>query len=787
MMVSCVSYVYHSPPMKTTSPTEPQGSAPPSHPSLLVQWRSPDATNGYEILRPCEGVILAAPWGVGNVEDVEIYARTLCGLIEEAGADRTVLILDYSKLRQARPEVRKIVVTALTSLRPPVAGLVFIGLNPLFRLFIRLGRRMHNFPFPVEIRESRVDGVDAALRILATAPSPVMPIPPVYKPLRGGWIPQALTRWMVRRLQESLADFPWDSKDKAPYPVPAGHPFHGIFEMWGVVKDDLDQKERERSRHEAELDEAIRALAESEHRYRAVFEASGAAMVIFDEDRKIRMANRAALRLSGLSRERLEGGFDWTLLVHPADLGRLLEYHERRMHDSAIPARYECRIVGSDGQERVAAVTVELVPGTSLRVASLDDLTETRRAEAEIKRLARDLERRVLERTAELEAANLKLAEALRSREEFLASMSHELRTPLASILNVAESLRSGVYGNLGSRQANAVGTVSNNGQHLLDLITDILDLSKNQAGKLTVHKRTMSLSEAVQEAVALIGPGIQERDIALEVDLDRRHDLVLADPLRVRQMILNLLSNAIKFTPSGKRVGLRTSFPDPDRVRIEVWDEGIGIAAQDVPRLFQAFVQLDNRLSRSHAGTGLGLALTRTLVELHDGIISLDSEPGKGSRFVLEMPRGEITPSASAPSTTPDLVELGDAPLKILVIEDNDDLRGVLTDYLEAAGHGVTASSSGEEGLRILERPEPFDAVLLDIQMPGMDGFEVLRHLRAQERLAQLPVIAMTGLAFEEDIRRCHEAGATLHVAKPLRMAELTKLLRRLGHAIPS
>ena len=771
-----------------TPPTESTAADAVPRSPLLVSWRSRDATNGYEILKPCDGVLLAAPWGVGNVEDVEIYARTLCGLIEREGADRTVLILDYSRLRQARPEVRKIVVTALNSLRPHLAGLVFIGLNPLFRLFIRLGRRMHNFPFPVEIRDSRAEGVDAAIRILATSPSPVLPIPPVFKPLRHSWIPKVLSRWIVRRLQESLADFPWDSKERSPYPVPVGHPFHEIFEMWGVVKDDLDQKERERTRHEAELDDAIKALAESEHRYRAVFEASGAAMVIFDEDRKIRMANRAALRLSGLPREHLEGGFDWTLLVHPDDLSRLLEYHARRMHDSAIPARYECRIIGSGARERIAAVTVEVVPGTSLRVASIDDLTETRHAEAEIKRLARDLERRVLERTAELEATNGKLAEALRSREEFLAAMSHELRTPLASILNVSESLHSGVYGKLGASQIKAVATVSNNGQHLLDLITDILDLSKSQAGKLEVNKVTMALSEAVQDAVALIGPGIQARDIELEIDLDRDHDLVLADPLRVRQMILNLLSNAIKFTPPGKRVGVRTKATgvDSDRMRIEVWDEGIGIAPQDRPRLFQAFVQLDNRLSRSHAGTGLGLALTRTLVEMHQGSIQFESQQGAGSRFILDIPRGELLERASASTPPADLQHGEEESLRILVIEDNDDLRGVLVDYLEAAGHEVHSAPSGLEGLEILERPS-FDAVLLDIQMPEMDGFEVLRRLRSRPELATLPVIAMTGLAFEEDVRRCHEAGATMHVAKPLRMAELMKLLRKLGHAIPS
>ena len=774
--------------MKTT-PNPPQ---PPSareaipRPTLLVQWRSRDATNGYEILRPCPGVILAAPWGVGNVEDVEIYARTLCGLLEAEGPSGTVLVMDYSKLRKARPEVRKIVMTALNALDPPVAGLVFVGLNPLFRLFIRLGRRLHNFPFPVELRESRSEGVDSALRLLSTSPTPVLPIPPVVRPSRGRWIPRFLVRWIVRHLQESLADFPWDSRERLPYPVASNHPFHEIFEMWGVVKEDLDQKERDRSRHESDLDEAIRALAESEHRYRAVFEASGAAMVIFDEDRKIRMANRAALRLSGLPRERLEGGFDWTLLVHPEDLERLMEYHARRVDDSAIPARYECRIVPADGRERVAAVTVELVPGTTLRVASLDDLTETRHAEAEIKRLARDLEKRVLERTAELEATNGKLAEALRSREEFLASMSHELRTPLASILNLSESLQAGVYGRLGASQAKAVGTVSNNGQHLLELITDILDLSKSQAGKLEIHKVPMSVSEAVQDAVALIGPGIEGRDIALEVDLDREHDQVQADPLRVRQMILNLLSNAIKFTPAGRRVGVRAGSPRPDLVRIEVWDEGIGIAPEDRARLFQPFVQLDNRLSRTHAGTGLGLALTRTLVELHQGTISVESEPGVGSRFRLEFPRGEIQASASALVPPPDALQSAPESLRILVIEDNDDLRGVLADYLEAAGHEVHTASNGEDGLRTLHEGR-FDAVLLDIQMPGMDGFEVLRRLRSTPLLADLPVIAMTGLAFEEDIRRCHEAGATLHVAKPLRMAELMKLLARIGHAIPS
>jgi PAS domain S-box-containing protein len=563
--------------------------------------------------------------------------------------------------------------------------------------------------------------------------------------------------------------------------VPPSHPYYEIFELWGAVKTDIEMMDRERRRHEAELGEALRQLRESEHRYRAVFEASGAAMVLFGEDRRIRMANEAALRMSGLRRDQMEAGFEWTSLVHPEDLPRLLAYHLARSNDSSLPSQYEARFLDARGKERIASVTVESVPGTSLRVASLNDLTETRRAEAEVMRLARNLEQRVRERTAELEETNRKLADALRTREEFLATMSHELRTPLASILNLAESLTAGVYGTINRPQAKAVGTMASNGKHLLDLITDILDLSKSQAGKLELRRTTIVLSEAVLDAAAMIRPNAQARDLELVVESDRSQDLLQADPRRVRQMIVNLLSNAVKFTAPGHRLGVRSGpSPIPDHLRLEVWDEGIGISEQEQARLFQPFVQLDNRLAREHSGTGLGLSLTRSLVELHGGSIHMESSVGNGSRFFIDLPRGQIDGIEPSDQVSDGHPDDSPGPLRLLIIEDNEDLRTVLADYLEAAGHDVLCADSGPRGLEILQEQD-VDTILLDVQMPKMDGYEVLRRIRSRPESAHLPVIAMTGLAFEDDARRCRDAGADLHLAKPLRMAELMRAIRSL------
>ncbi len=773
----------------TKPPRQSRGAAhrpDPELPPPCAVWRSVNGRAGYHLYVVQPGVFLAAPWGDGTMESVELYGRALVRMIEDSSERDGVLVLDYRNAGRISPEGRRNFLEQIKSLTHPLAGVIFFGVKPILRVLLRLARRMNSYSYPMHVRDDLASALELA-RLLHDNPQ-ANPDPPTPRPMRWrNYIPPFLLRRQVAELRDHIAEFNWERQDYTKFPVPHDHPYYEIFELWGAVKTDIEMMDRERRRHEAELGEALRLLRDSEHRYRAVFEASGAAMVLFGEDRRIRMANEAALRMSGLRRDQMEAGFEWTALVHPDDLPRLLAYHMARSADSSLPSQYEARFLGAGGKERIASVTVETVPGTNLRVASLNDLTETRRAEAEVMRLARNLEQRVRERTAELEETNRKLGDALRTREEFLATMSHELRTPLASILNLAESLIAGVYGPVNTPQAKAVSTMESNGKHLLDLITDILDLSKSQAGKLELRRATIALSEAVLDAAAMIRPNAEARDLTLIVESDRTQDLLHADPRRVRQMIVNLLSNAVKFTPVGRRLGVKSG-PSPlaDHLRIEVWDEGIGISEQEQSRLFQPFVQLDNRLAREHSGTGLGLSLTRSLVELHGGTIHLESSVGGGSRFFIDLPRGRI--EGLAPSnqiSDGDLDGPGEA-LRLLIIEDNEDLRTVLADYLEAAGHDVLCAESGQKGLEIIQEQD-IDTILLDVQMPRMDGYEVLRRIRSRPESAHLPVIAMTGLAFEEDARRCREAGADLHVAKPLRMAELMRAIRSLQNRKPA
>lgn len=766
---------------------QPSTSARPGDyrlPDPVEVWQSRDGMAGFAMHLLEEGVVLAVPWGAANLEVIELYGRTLDKLLERMGDSSISLVLDYRKTQGITPEARKHFQAQLRRMTVPLRSMIFIGIKPMMRVLLRLAQRMNSYPYPLFIRDDLPSAVELA-RQLRRDPDLV---PELATPRRLRWkgmVPGFLLRSQVDEFREHIAEFPWDKQDTQTSPFPKSHPFHDLFEMWGAVRQELDLMDSERRQHEAQLQEALQALRASEHRYRAVFEASGAAMVLFGDDRRILMANDAAIRLSGLRRDQMEGGLDWTSLVHPEDLPRLLDYHRNRLRDSALPSRYECRFIDASGAERITAVTVEAVPDTSLRVASLDDLTETRRAEAEIVRLARNLEQRVLERTRELEDANQKLGAALKSREEFLASMSHELRTPLASILNLAESIQAEVYGKVPERIHHPLATIGTNGQHLLDLITDILDLSKSQAGKLEVQLQPLDLHQCVREAAGIVQPNADQRNISMLSEFLEEPQFILGDPRRVRQMIVNLLSNAVKFTPANRRIGVRSSVsPDPRFARVSVWDEGIGIPEEQIQRLFQPFVQLDNRLSREHSGTGLGLSLTRTLVELHSGRIGLESMPGVGTIFHIDLPLSSPPAEPRERAKTAAMHRDAMGNLRVLVIEDNDDLRTVLVDYLEAGGQSVSSASTGPDGLALLERL-PFDVVLLDIQMPGMDGLEVLRRIRTRWSSDLLPVIAMTGLAFEEDVRACKEAGANMHLAKPLRMADLMSAIMKLGSAI--
>jgi len=428
-------------------------------------------------------------------------------------------------------------------------------------------------------------------------------------------------------------------------------------------------------------------------------------------------------------------------------------------------------------------------------------ITDRKQAEQDLRELNAQLEERIADRTAQLDAANeelsavnqelnavnMELAHAVRSRDEFLASMSHELRTPLTSILGLSEALQMSIYGPLTEKQVPALKTIRESGEHLLALITDILDLSKTSAGKLELQTAPVIVADVCQASLRLIAGQAQKKNIQLLHLINMAPGWMQVDERRLKQILVNLLGNAVKFTPEGGQIGLEVT-GDAERglARFVVWDTGIGIAPEVMPRLFKPFVQLDNKLNRDHSGTGLGLALVHQLVALHGGSISLESagRPGEGSRFTVALPwnvrteeemplpvehRQTAGPLAAAPQRL--------AGAQILVADDNATTLEFLHDSLAAHGYAVTVAHNGVEALSRARALQPA-VMVLDIQMPGLDGLEVMRQAREQPGLAAIPIIALTALAMPGDRERCLDAGADDYLAKPV---SLTALLKKI------
>ncbi len=269
-----------------------------------------------------------------------------------------------------------------------------------------------------------------------------------------------------------------------------------------------------------------------------------------------------------------------------------------------------------------------------------NDIHDLKTAQQELLDLNRTLEERVRERSADLRQANADLARAARAKDEFLATMSHELRTPLSAILGYSEILLEEIHGPVNTRQQVALQHIMASGQHLLALITDILDISKVEAGQLDLQVEPVLIAEACHASLLLVRELAAKKSLMLTFQVNDTLAQMVADPMRLKQMLVNLLANAVKFTPNGGSVRLEVNADDAAGVvRFAVEDTGIGIAPEGLARLFQPFVQLDSRLSRQHEGTGLGLALVRRLAELHGGSVTVESEVGRGSRFTIALP----------------------------------------------------------------------------------------------------------------------------------------------------
>jgi signal transduction histidine kinase/CheY-like chemotaxis protein len=383
------------------------------------------------------------------------------------------------------------------------------------------------------------------------------------------------------------------------------------------------------------------------------------------------------------------------------------------------------------------------------------------------------LEQKVMARTSELKVALVRAEAGSKARSEFLANMSHEIRTPLNAITGMVYILR---RSSITEEQANKLDKIENASNHLLAIINDVLDLSKIESGKFSLASDRFNVSEAIENVSNMISTRAKIKNLAYAVETDDLPEILVGDDTRLKQALLNYLTNAVKFTEQGSitlRAHVIEDTADSVLLRFEVSDTGSGIANETLPRLFASFEQADNSISRKYGGTGLGLAITKKIARLMDGDVGVESELGKGSTFWLTVRLGKCETSTEAISTysaaeAEETLKRIYAGTRILLVEDEPINREVALSLLEDVGLVVDIAEDGEEAVR-LASDEDYTLILMDMQMPKMDGITATRKIRLQANKSRIPILAITANAYAEDKSRCFEAGMDDFITKPL------------------
>ncbi len=517
-----------------------------------------------------------------------------------------------------------------------------------------------------------------------------------------------------------------------------------------------------------------RALAEQESRQeeiRHILNSVPAEIAVLSAGGQVELSNRLFAERIGNTPEQVASIVDWwrtatssSFQVASHKPQRSGEFHKRVVSDSGRRSD-EAEILCLDGQLRTYQMSCNTVNGKGLMV--LADVTLHKRAELSLYGAKKEAER------------------AARTKSQFLANMSHEIRTPMNAIIGLSEL---GMQMRVTPPVDDYLSKIFDTASGLLGIINDLLDFSKIEAGKLHIENVSFDLAALVTRQLDLLAPKAAQKSIAMELRIAKDvPSRVCGDPLRIGQVLANLLSNAIKFTPHGGvsvAVFVIESGPSQATVRFVVKDTGIGISPEHQKLLYQPFSQADGSTTREYGGTGLGLAICKQLVQLMGGEIDCESTLGHGSTFSFQIQFGVPTATSLACqsmeqsiSTLPELL----AGASVLLVEDNPVNQLVAREVLRRAQLQVTVASHGAEAVSILQSsPNGFDAVLMDVQMPTMDGYEATQRIRNELKMETLPIIAMTAHVFDTEKQRCLEAGMNAHIAKPFHADTVLGVLSR-------